>query len=93
MVTVSFSERRCRTEPLCERLRLLSGFWTLGIENSAAAFQEDAAKTQDTLVRAVENAKATEFKLPRVDCCHDQGVRYDCSTGDPVFKRQGLMKL
>ena len=62
---------------------------TLGKEDTAAESQSHAARTQDTLVNAVENAEVTEIiravfrALTRLKSCRDEGIRHDCPTRSP----------
>ena len=57
-----------------------------GKEDTAAESQSHAARTEDTLVDAVEIAEVTEIKravLRAFDTsqnCSDEGIRYDCPT-------------
>ena len=57
-----------------------------GKEDTAAESQSHAARTQDTLVNAVENAEVTEIiravfrALTRLKSYRDEGIRHDCPT-------------
>ena len=59
---------------------------TLGKEDTAAESQSHAARTQDTLVNAVENTEVTEIiravfrALTRLRSYRDEGIRHDCPT-------------
>ena len=56
-----------------------------GKEDTAAESQSHAARIQDTLMNAVENAEVTEIKcavfraLTRFKSHRDEGIRRDCS--------------
>ena len=55
-----------------------------GKEDTAES-QSHLARTQDTLVNAVENAEVTEIKrsVSRIDTsqsCRDEGILHDCPT-------------
>ena len=57
-----------------------------GKEDTAAELQSHAARTQVTLVNAVENAEVTEIKcavfraFDTSQSYRDEGIRYDCPT-------------
>ena len=57
-----------------------------GKEDTAAESQSHAARTQDTVVNAVENAEVTEIiravfrALTHLKSYRDEGIRHDCST-------------
>ena len=68
---------------MLENVTLVAPF---GKEDTAAESQSHAARTQDTLVTAVENAEVTEIKravfrsFDTSQSCRDEGIRYDCPT-------------
>ena len=68
------------TQEMLENATLITLF---GKEDTAAESQSHAARTQDTLVNAVENAEVTEIKcavfraLTRLKSYRDEGIRRD----------------
>ena len=70
-------------QEMLENATLVTPF---GKEDTAAESQSHAARTQDTLVNAVENTEVTEIiravfrALTRLRSYRDEGIRHDCPT-------------
>ena len=70
-------------QEMLDKVTLVAPF---GKEDTAAELQSHAARTQDTLVDAVENAEVTEIKravfraFDTSQSCRGEAIRYDCPT-------------
>ena len=77
------ASQRQSDQEILENATLVTLF---GKEDTAAESQSHVARTQVTLVNAVENAEVTEIKcavfraLTRLKSYRDEGIRRDCPT-------------